>query len=66
MQEPLENNDNAFERHNNGASDDSEGIKEDSLCQVCLFRQGAGMLALVPCGHARFCQPCLNRLNHMT
>jgi len=33
-------------------------------CEVCLMQPRSGV-ALVPCGHARFCSPCANTLSAM-
>jgi len=34
---------------------------EPECCEVCLLAPRAGF-ALVPCGHARFCESCANRM----
>ena len=34
----------------------------EGLCVVCKISKRADMLALIPCGHARFCRQCLNTL----
>ena len=33
----------------------------DTMCEVCFVAPCEG-LALVPCGHARFCESCANRV----
>jgi len=35
----------------------------DDCCEVCLVAPRAGF-ALVPCGHARFCESCAKRLSY--
>jgi len=34
----------------------------DNNCEVCLVEQREPRLALVPCGHQRFCEPCIRHL----
>jgi len=36
----------------------------DDCCEVCLVAPRAGF-ALVPCGHARFCESCAMRVSYM-
>jgi len=36
----------------------------DDCCEVCLVAPRAGF-ALVPCGHARFCEACAMRVSVM-
>ena len=36
----------------------------DNCCEVCLIGQRDGV-ALVPCGHARFCATCVDTLDNM-
>ena len=46
-----------------GASE-SATAAEDDCCEVCLVAPRAGF-ALVPCGHARFCEACAMRVSVM-
>jgi len=39
-------------------------VSEPPCCEVCLVAQCEGF-ALVPCGHARFCERCANRVANM-
>ena len=39
------------------ALESSAASTSDDCCEVCLVAPRAGF-ALVPCGHARFCEPC--------
>lgn len=36
--------------------------QSDELCEVCLVKQRDGRLALVPCGHQRFCSDCIEQV----
>jgi len=46
------------------ASESSAASTSDDCCEVCLVAPGAGF-ALVPCRHARFCEPCPMRVSEM-
>jgi len=46
------------------ASESSAASTSDDCCEVCLVAPRAGF-ALVPCGHARFCEPCAMRVSEM-
>ena len=39
-------------------------VSEPHCCEVCLVAPCEGF-ALVPCGHARFCERCANRVANM-
>ena len=34
----------------------------DNCCEVCLLGQRDGVALIVPCGHARFCTSCVDRI----
>ena len=38
---------------------------ETDNCEVCLVAQREPRLALVPCGHQRFCESCIRHLESM-
>ena len=42
----------------------AEATASDDFCEVC-FVAPRGGLALVPCGHARFCEACAMRVSAM-
>jgi len=46
------------------ASESSAASTSDDCCEVCLVAPRAGF-ALVPCGYARFCEPCAMRVPEM-
>ena len=36
--------------------------QQNDVCEVCLIAPRDARLALVPCGHQRFCQRCVDQL----
>jgi len=36
----------------------------DDCCEVCLVTERDARIALVPCGHQRFCESCANEVFH--
>jgi len=46
------------------ASESSAASTSDDCCEVCLVAPRAGF-ALVPCWHARYCEPCAMRVSEM-
>lgn len=41
----------------------SEHEIDDNRCEVCLIQPRDSRIALVPCGHQRFCEPCATRVH---
>jgi len=46
------------------ASESSAASTSNDCCEVCLVVPRASF-TLVPCGHARFCEPCAMRVSEM-
>lgn len=44
------------------STDTSDDNNDIDRCEVCLLEQRNSRVALVPCGHQRFCEPCAARV----
>jgi len=43
------------------AAQDTAAVNDD-CCEVCLVAERDARIALVPCGHQRFCESCANEV----